>query len=496
MKKLIFYIASILTLGFSACTEDYNEGVFPQTNPEEDSQVYEGFKFELGKDFDGEALDLADFRVTDKLDVIAATETPVLAENATIEFVMQVSKTEDFAEFINIEAGNGAELEVDPLNSAYRQFMGISPVAKPFYYRFKAFIAEGTAKVRIGEYFLSGSKLLTPIPMDLPVLESEYYVMGTMTDWNQTDAATLLKFEHSGNDPYDDPVFTIRFKADADSEFKVVPKSAVEAGEFESNAMGTDATEYVMEGKLISGPDAQRIKLGEEGYYDVTINVLSQTFSINFLGLGVPLPENMYIIGSPFNWSWDEAATMVPVNGVPGLFWSIKHFDEGDEIKFNYEKAWNGTEFGVSKVSADGAEFAQVTGGDNILIGKEGYYLVVVTASYADETQTSFDFSIDFREPQVYIIGDGATEGWEAGKETSLFTLEEGEFVSPAFANDGNLRMYVSIEENGADWWRAEFNIFDDVISYRGNGGDQAAVAIKAGQKAYLNFNTDSGKIE
>ena len=496
MKKLIFYIASILTLGFSACTEDYNEGIFPQTNPEEGTQVYEGFVFELGKDFKGKALNLTDFKVTDNLDAIVATKTPELTENATMEYVIEVSNTEDFAKFIKIEAGNGAELGVDPLNSAYRELMGISPTAKPLYYRFLAYIAEGTARVRVGEYHLSGSKLLTPIPLNLPVLSKEYFVMGTMTDWNQTDENTLLKFEHSGNDPYDDPVFTIRFKADANDEFKVVPKSAIGAGEFEANAMGTDATDVVMEGKLIPGPDTHRIKLGEEGYYDVTINVLDQTFSINFLGMGVPLPENMYIIGSPFDWSWDKASTMVPVHSNPGLFWSIKHFKAGDELKFNYAKAWDGTEFGVDKVSAEGIEYAQVTGDGNIKIGRDGWYLVVVTASYADETQTSFDFKVDFREPKVYLMGEAAAEGWTAGAESSLFTIEGEEFVSPASVKDTNLRMFVSIEENGGDWWKAEFNIFDGVIEFRGTGVDQAPVAITTGQKAHLNFMTDTGIIK
>ena len=317
-----------------------------------------------------------------------------------------------------------------------------------------------------------------------------------MTDWNQTDENTLLKFEHSGNDPYDDPVFTIRFKADANDEFKVVPKSAIGAGEFEANAMGTDATDVVMEGKLIPGPDTHRIKLGEEGYYDVTINVLDQTFSINFLGMGVPLPENMYIIGSPFDWSWDKASTMVPVHSNPGLFWSIKHFKAGDELKFNYAKAWDGTEFGVDKVSAEGIEYAQVTGDGNIKIGRDGWYLVVVTASYADETQTSFDFKVDFREPKVYLMGEAAAEGWTAGAESSLFTIEGEEFVSPASVKDTNLRMFVSIEENGGDWWKAEFNIFDGVIEFRGTGVDQAPVAITTGQKAHLNFMTDTGIIK
>ena len=40
------------------------------------------------------------------------------------------------------------------------------------------------------------------------------------------------------------------------------------------------------------------------------------------------------------------------------------------------------------------------------------------------------------------------------------------------------------------------FIIFDGQIAYRGNGGDQAAVQGKTGQKVYLNFGNGTGRIE
>jgi hypothetical protein len=47
-----------------------------------------------------------------------------------------------------------------------------------------------------------------------------------------------------------------------------------------------------------------------------------------------------------------------------------------------------------------------------------------------------------------------------------------------------------------ADWWQMEFNVYDGKIVYRADGGDQAAVAVTAGQKVTLNFNAEAGSIQ
>ena len=43
---------------------------------------------------------------------------------------------------------------------------------------------------------------------------------------------------------------------------------------------------------------------------------------------------------------------------------------------------------------------------------------------------------------------------------------------------------------------RTEFIILNGKIEYRGNDGDQERVQGKAGQKAYLNFSDNTGKVE
>ena len=77
-------------------------------------------------------------------------------------------------------------------------------------------------------------------------------------------------------------------------------------------------------------------------------------------------------------------------------------------------------------------------------------------------------------------------------------TTADGEFVSPAFAAaasaDNGVRVYCPIE--GHDPWHSEFMVFEGKIKYRGTGGDQDRVTAQEKKKLYLNFSTDTGRIE
>ena len=97
-----------------------------------------------------------------------------------------------------------------------------------------------------------------------------------------------------------------------------------------------------------------------------------------------------------------------------------------------------------------------------------------------------------------------------------MFTNADGK-VSATVAADGDLRMYAAssiatsdwwtrefIILDGkmassiatSDWWTREFIVLDGKIAYRGNGGDQERVSVKAGQKVTLDFNAGIGVIE
>ena len=233
----------------------------------------------------------------------------------------------------------------------------------------------------------------------------------------------------------------------------------------------------------------------------VKLNTVELEFSLP----PVLLPENIYLIGNFCGWKWDNCVSMAPVNGTDDTFWHLVYIDESG-IKFNTNKAWDGGEVGfagitINEASELGGEI--VEGGGNIASSKPGWYLMIVKAVLNGREIT---YDVTFNKPEVYLMGPVTEAGdWTVKEPWALFTVPttaDGEFVSPAFAHDGSgndsPRAYVIIPGHEKNWWHSEFivGISGDKISYRGKGGDQKRVDGKAGQKMYLNFTTDTGKIE
>lgn len=232
-------------------------------------------------------------------------------------------------------------------------------------------------------------------------------------------------------------------------------------------------------------------------------NVIEST--VTLYNPAIDLPSAMYIIGSPFNWSWTDAKSLIAVNGFAGatatpealksVYWMVQYFDVNAEIKFNYNKAWDGGQFGFSAASASAVTLAGLSDSDgNIKVGTAGWYIVVVTTSRSTDN-ASYVHQVDFYAPDIYLIGD-AIGNWntEVGNKFTVPAVADGEFISPAFVANANLRMCIKLADY--DWWRTEFNIISGIIEYRANGGEQGAVGVTIGQKAYLKFSNGTGRIE
>lgn len=229
-----------------------------------------------------------------------------------------------------------------------------------------------------------------------------------------------------------------------------------------------------------------------------------------FLLPPVTAPEKLYLVGSFNKWSWDNALEMIPVNGSPNIFWHLVYLDgEGNSagVKFNSDKAWNKNAAGFEKItinpaSDNAADIINANG--NIGSSKPGWYLMIVECTVEGR---DIKYNVTFNKPNVYLQGVcTAAGGWDLIPDNlfSVPTTADGEFVSPAIGNavsggpsgsDPGVRICVKIPN--ADWWRAEFIVYDKKIAYRGNGGDQTPrVAGAVGQKVYLNFTKETGEIK
>ena len=234
------------------------------------------------------------------------------------------------------------------------------------------------------------------------------------------------------------------------------------------------------------------------------------TFTMTPVVPAVTLPEKMYLMGNMAGSKndagevWKVWQPMVPVTNDSGKFWSMQYFAAGDQFKFNQVNDWTDTAVGYSDNLVPAASATLVggvtTNGDkNIIIGKAGWYIVIVTGQIKG---ASVVYTLDFAAPNVYVTGDGVTTGWGEAKPEYLFTVPAN--VSGSFeytltnGKSGDLRLFAQLP--GTDWWKTEFLPFDGKIEYRENRGELGSHNIKvymsSGQKISLNFLKGEGTVE
>lgn len=234
---------------------------------------------------------------------------------------------------------------------------------------------------------------------------------------------------------------------------------------------------------------------------EILSNVISfQNLSLKFSLPPVTTPETLYIVGQFCGWDWNKSVEMAPVNGATHILWHMVYIDDSG-IKFNDAKSWDGNQKGFDNISVSGDLASEIIGTSdgNIASSNPGWYLMIITTSVQGRDVI---YDVQFNKPEVWLMGPciGNTS-WTELLDGSKFTIPaeaDGDFVSPEFTGvpgeKEGCRAYVKIP--GYDWWKSEFMVFNNKIVYRGDGGDQERVINAVGQKLYLNFGTDTGKIE
>lgn len=232
----------------------------------------------------------------------------------------------------------------------------------------------------------------------------------------------------------------------------------------------------------------------------------SNAVEVKTFKLGKPVvtltpPAEMYIVGSSIGTPWSTWQKMVKVGGMDGEFWSLVYIDaESGQFKFGkYEQDWLGFDNVASFNDQAGANPSNE--GGNIKV-KAGWYVIAIRAEVKG---SDYAYTMSFYPPDVYLFGAATGNSWDYTDEWK-FTVPEtadGEFVSPAFATNGELRICIKGEY---DWYRYEFTLKDGTtIFYREDNavndgwtdlGDEYSVMGTTGQKVYLNFSTGTGEVK
>lgn len=326
-------------------------------------------------------------------------------------------------------------------------------------------------------------------------IEQVYYLAGDIfADGYNKDVVKTHAFDHSDNNVWDDPNFSIEVKVtEANKSFMIIPASSLEKSDIRDGAFGSGSKKETL------ASNGNAITIEKAGKYTITVNMEALTYKIE------AKPATLFLTGSEYNWGKTESdwKQLIQYNGSDETFWTMIYFSEGEMFKFAPQAGWDNAFGDQAKIEDNAGAGIVAAGSDNNLkVGKAGWYLLRVT--------NGKERKLEVCKPEVYLVGDVIDGGWGAGwqanakTDANKFTApteKDGLFVSPKFVNKGNLRMYVNFPDTGYkdpnnNWWKSEFNVIDGNIVFRGNGGDLQNVAVQANQQVSLNFTTGKGEIK
>lgn len=465
-----------LLLSVASCTDDYTDWNAPQRNDQPAT-----VQFGNGSVTETPAINLAE--VTTPTVKVANITAPTAEGDyaASGEYKITLG-----GKSLDITAAG--EVSTEELQNVIVSNYGKAPVQRDM----EATVATWATNEKSYIKFESGTFKVQATPKAANI-EQFYYLAGDIfADGYNKDVVKTHAFTHSDNNVWDDPNFSIEVKTTEDNKsFMIIPASSLEKSDIREGAFGSGSEKE----SLASNGNA--ITIEKAGKYTITVNMEKLTYKIE------AKPATLFLTGSEYNWGNKESdwKQLIQYNGSDETFWTMIYFSEGEMFKFAPQAAW-ADDFGGGITIEDNAGSGIAADGTNLKVGKAGWYLLRVT--------NGKERKLEVCKPEVYLVGDVIAGGWGAGWEANAKTdankftaptTKDGLFVSPKFANSGNLRMYVNFPDTGYkdpsnNWWKSEFNVIEGNIVFRGNGGDLQPVPVEANHQVSLNFTTGKGEIK
>ena len=399
MKKLA-YLSIFAGILLTGCVKEFAD------KPAADPQKWEQEEFVTLPAVTAAAVEAIDLAKVEGDSVAIAVYTPVTVAEGDLKYTIVLDDTYKYS------VAEDMKVPVDDLQAMVEEEYGKRPTARTFSAVLNVdVVVEGQASLLTSEKF---NVVLTP---KAPFISSAYYLIGNMNNWSDAEAQNF-KFNHSGKDVYEDPIFTITFTAGADCYWKIIPQSNYDAG----NAWNEGTTGVVgvavdgdsaAEGNLVT-EKPQAGKIVEAGMYMMTINMMDYTYSIK------PLAPEYYILGDlPFGWDVNTKKFLMYAESK-----SVQTYTT--EFKGNV-KLINANDMGTDNWSAcygtpvDGDTSANGTLQQNsgaIHVPEEGYYTFSIDLSNMTYSWTPVEVEATYKS--MAAVGD--FQGWNPANPDTQMT--------------------------------------------------------------------------
>lgn len=398
MKKLFYTLIASLPF-FTSCEEaDFGvKAADPQSWEQEEAITLPGLAISAAS-----AIDFAD--VTDSVTVFSYTEPSNLPEGTTIEnFNISLAPEGSETAVATFKASNNGKIAAADLKSVIEKQYGKRPEERTL-----------TGTVTANLMYNGQASLLSSAPITIkatlvaPFIDSAYYLIGNMNEWN---GDALIKLNHSGADVYDDPIFSTIVEVPADCYWKVIPETNVAAGNIWDNNFVLGCAENGstdLTGALVINPNPEpgAMRIENAGWVKISLNMMDYTYTVELLGEVSPY---LYTPGNHQGWNPAASAKLYSTD-----FMSYTGYLSLDgEFKFTSAPDWDHINYG------DGGNGTLSTSGGNLSASK-GFY-------YAEANVTTLTWKVT--EITTYGIIGGFND-WSASlpmtfdAATSTYTVE------------------------------------------------------------------------
>ena len=366
IKKIL--LGMTLLMSMVSCTEDYTDWANPQSNPDTEEAVAFG---------DGSVTPEGIINLKD-----------VTGDKVKVASIVAPTSTKDtYAPFFKINLGgqsfdidaDGNMAKADLVNYITNTY-GKRPIERDIDATLDAWQSNGSTAAKV-KMATSENFQVKAIP-EAPFIDEGYYLVGDMfttDDVNGWTKGVAKAFNHSDQDVYEDPVFTVSFETTkADQYWKIIPKKNIDADDlWAAGVVGPKVDgDDSMTGALTNG-DAKAGKIAKAGKYKLTINMMDYSYTIE----EVKYDPFIYFIGATDGWkSSDQKLALVDdAKGVyTGFVYLADPNKAGYEFKFqrevgNWDTAIAASDFVTFNESAIGA----ANGNLGVKDGEGVYYMDV-----------------------------------------------------------------------------------------------------------------------
>ena len=398
MKKISVYLTLFVAgLLSTACHEDFDDWAQPQSFAQPEAITIPGFTASTAGN--------VDLNTADDLVQLVSLSQAALPTGSTIE---KLRFTTTDGQTISAASADGLFAKSD-LQQLVVGLFGPAPSARQIG-------ANVYADVMVGgqaAYVDAGTVTLSITP-EAPYIAPAYYIIGGPNDWEASAAAKPIKFQHSGANVYDDPVFTVVFDAakSGDTWFAIGDDQGCDAianGDwtrlFGIVGGNSQATEGSLDYRYNLGGDNSFCVAGGAKMIKVTINMLERTYTVT------PLNFTEYLWEAGVNNDWGAVAQPLYSPGGTGVYTGFFYAQDADwsdgKGAFKFTGAfndWSKGNYGSGTSSDQGGTIID-SGDSGNLFATPGFYRAEVNLQTMSYTLTPIS--------GIGIIGPAQPGGWD-----------------------------------------------------------------------------------